>query len=117
MPGNCTADVTCTTNRAPPQSQRFPCSSNAGTTVVAQPKVPRGASILLVQEPWLGLILSGLKTLEIRGKPCKKPCGERIYLAQGLILLIIYISLVLTVMLPLQCIPNPNKSFASSYFA
>ena len=49
--------------------------------VVAQPKVPRGASILLVQEPWLGLILSGLKTLEIRGKPCRKPAGEKIFLA------------------------------------
>lgn len=44
-------------------------------------KVPKGASILIVQQPWIGLLLSGQKTLEIRGKPCSKPAGERVYLA------------------------------------
>ena len=43
--------------------------------------VPRGASILIIQQPWIELILSGVKTLEIRGKICKKPGGERVYLA------------------------------------
>ena len=43
-------------------------------------KVPKGASILIIQQPWIGLILDGCKTLEVRGKPCKKE-RERIYLA------------------------------------
>jgi len=42
--------------------------------------VPAGASILIIQRPWIDLILDGSKTLEIRGKPCKKQ-RERIYLA------------------------------------
>ena len=42
--------------------------------------VPAGASILIIQQPWIGLILDGRKTLEIRGKFCYKR-GERIYLA------------------------------------
>ena len=43
--------------------------------------VPRGVSILIIQQPWIDLILDGHKTLEIRGGMCKKPKGERIYLA------------------------------------
>lgn len=42
--------------------------------------VPRGASILIIQRPWIDLILDGYKTLEIRGRHCKKE-NERIYLA------------------------------------
>jgi hypothetical protein len=42
--------------------------------------VPSGASILIIQRPWIDLILSGHKTLEIRGQKCSK-VGERIYLA------------------------------------
>ncbi|KAL3906086.1 MAG: hypothetical protein SGPRY_010681, partial [Prymnesium sp.] len=42
--------------------------------------VPSGSSILIIQRPWIDLILNGQKTLEIRGKPCKKQ-RERIYLA------------------------------------
>ena len=43
--------------------------------------VPRGASILIVQEPWISLILDGYKTWEIRGQVCKKAKGEKVYLA------------------------------------
>ena len=42
--------------------------------------IPRGASILIIQRPWIDLILDGHKTLEIRGKHCNKR-NERIYLA------------------------------------
>ena len=43
-------------------------------------KVPAGASILIIQRPWIDLILDGRKSLEVRGKFCKKE-RERIYLA------------------------------------
>ena len=43
--------------------------------------VPRGASILIIREPWIGLILDGHKTLEIRGTKCNKSEGHHIYLA------------------------------------
>ena len=43
--------------------------------------VPRGASILIIQQPWIGLLLDGYKTLEIRGQKCKKAPGEKVYLA------------------------------------
>ena len=42
--------------------------------------MPTGASILLVRQPWLGLLLAGQKSLEIRGSRCNKD-GQRIYLA------------------------------------
>ena len=42
--------------------------------------MPKDASILIIQRPWIDLILDGRKSLEIRGKHCKK-AGERIYLA------------------------------------
>ena len=42
--------------------------------------MPKGSSILIIQQPWIDLILDGRKTLEIRGRPCKKE-RERIYLA------------------------------------
>ena len=48
---------------------------------VVEGKVPRGASILIIQRPWIDLILDGYKTLEIRGKKCVNKVGERIYLA------------------------------------
>ena len=41
-------------------------------TPVVQGEVPEGASILIIQQPWIGLILDGRKTLEIRGRICKK---------------------------------------------
>ena len=44
-------------------------------------KVPRGSSILIIQQPWIDLILNGYKTLEIRGKQCVNKVGQRIYLA------------------------------------
>ena len=43
--------------------------------------VPRGASILIIQEPWINLLLDGHKTLEIRGMRCNKPAGEKVYFA------------------------------------
>ena len=43
--------------------------------------VPKGASILIVKRPWIDLILDGHKIHEIRGRVCKKPRGELIYLA------------------------------------
>ena len=42
--------------------------------------VPAGASVLIVQRPWIDLILDGRKTLEIRGKSCLKE-SQTIYLA------------------------------------
>ena len=53
----------------------------ATPTPVVPGRIPVGASILIIQEPWLGLILEGKKQLEIRGTICKKVEGERIYLA------------------------------------
>ena len=50
-------------------------------TPVVAGAVPAGASILIIQQPWLGLILDGRKSLEIRGRVCQKQPGERIYLA------------------------------------
>ena len=43
--------------------------------------VPSGASILIIQHPWISLILDGKKTWEIRGKPCNKARGDKVYLA------------------------------------
>jgi len=43
--------------------------------------VPRGSTILIIQQPWIGLLLDGHKTLEIRGQACKKPKGEKVHLA------------------------------------
>ena len=41
-------------------------------TPVVPGEVPEGASILIIQQPWIDLILDGRKTLEIRGRICKK---------------------------------------------
>ena len=41
-------------------------------TPVTPGEVPEGASILIIQQPWIDLILDGRKTLEIRGRICKK---------------------------------------------
>lgn len=48
---------------------------------IVEGHVPRGASILIIQDPWLSLILDGHKTMEIRGTICKKPRGEKVFLA------------------------------------
>ena len=53
----------------------------ASPTPVVEGTVPDGASILIIQQPWIGLILDGRKTNEIRGRICKKRPGERVYLA------------------------------------
>jgi sRNA-binding protein len=46
-------------------------------------KVPHGASILIVQEPWISLILSGHKKYEIRGSTCKISEGVSSLLSQA----------------------------------
>ena len=48
---------------------------------VVEGVVPKGASILIIQDPWISLILDGHKTWEIRGQKCNKAPGETIYLA------------------------------------
>ena len=50
-------------------------------TPVIDGKVPKGASILIIQRPWIDLLLDGHKTLEIRGQACTSKVGQRIYLA------------------------------------
>jgi hypothetical protein len=45
-------------------------------------EVLNGASILIVQEPWIELILDAIKTLEIRGRGSLKS-GQRILLAKA----------------------------------
>ena len=50
---------------------------------VVRGRVPRGASILIIKEPWISLILQGRKSLEIRGRAMTSKDGERIYLAQS----------------------------------
>lgn len=59
-------------SRLPAAAQPTPCVTGA---------VPRGASILLIKQPWIGLILDGRKSLEIRSQACNK--RERIYLAES----------------------------------
>ena len=64
--------------------------------------------------PFFALILLFfLLLLQIGGYPIDK---DRILNSQGLIVLIAYISLVLSAVLPLQCVPNPNgtSSMASN---
>lgn len=46
-------------------------------------KIEVGAPILVVQTPWIDLILDGKKTLEVRGRACRKPIGKRIYLSRS----------------------------------
>ena len=46
------------------------------------PQVPQGASILIVKKQWLDLILDGEKTMEIRGRLCRKE-PSTIFLAQS----------------------------------
>ena len=50
-------------------------------TPVVQGRIPAGASILILKQPWLRLILEGKKQLEVRGTSCRKDRGTRIYLA------------------------------------
>ena len=50
-------------------------------TPMVEGKVPKGASILIIQRPWIDLLLDGHKTLEIRGQACTSKVGKRIYLA------------------------------------
>lgn len=47
------------------------------------PRIDVGAPILVVQAPWIDMILDGEKTLEVRGTACRKLIGERIYLSQS----------------------------------
>lgn len=47
------------------------------------PSIDVGAPILVVQAPWIDMILDGEKTLEVRGTACRKPIGERIYLSRS----------------------------------
>lgn len=42
-----------------------------------------GASILIVKQPWVDLILSGHKQMEIRRQACRFPIGKPVYLAQS----------------------------------
>ena len=55
---------------------RAPCLPPLGFAVI-----PKRAPILIIQDPWVSLILDGHKTFEVRGTPCKKSAGEKIYLA------------------------------------
>jgi len=48
---------------------------------VVEGHVPDDATILVIQWPWIDLILDGIKSLEVRGKVCMREPGERIYLA------------------------------------
>lgn len=43
--------------------------------------IPVDAPILVIKEVWLDKILSGEKTLEIRGSGCQKEVGTRVYLS------------------------------------
>ena len=69
--------------RKPPSKFRplpTPPQPNAAVATI-DGAVPRGASILIIQQPWISLILDGHKTWEIRGQVCNKPPGETVYLA------------------------------------
>ena len=68
--------------QANPKFRPLPIGNkNVAKVPVVTGKVPRGASILIIQRPWIDLILDGYKTLEIRGKACTSKVGQRIYLA------------------------------------
>tara|TARA_B110000008_G_scaffold273776_1_gene308568 strand:+ start:297 stop:698 length:402 start_codon:yes stop_codon:yes gene_type:complete len=45
--------------------------------------IPEGASILIVKEKYADMLLSGYKTMEIRGMSCKKKVGETVYIAKS----------------------------------
>ena len=45
--------------------------------------VPKGAPILVVAAPWVGMLLSGEKTVEVRGSACRKPPGTFVYLSES----------------------------------
>ena len=73
-------DYSTTSPRSCPDASRYSgsfyeCKLSGVNTIMYY-----GASILIIQRPWIDLILDGHKTLEIRGKPCNKS-NERIYLA------------------------------------
>ena len=46
-------------------------------------EIPVGASILVVREPWVSMILDGKKTMEIRGFKCNKTPGEYVYFSES----------------------------------
>ena len=75
------APVTTTVAKKESKFHPLPTPSTNHTVPVVDGKVPRGASILIIQDPWINLLLDGHKTLEIRGTLCKKPAGEHVYLA------------------------------------
>jgi hypothetical protein len=60
----------------------IPLEPAVATTPTVVGHVPNGASILIVKEPWLGLILDGQKSDEIRGQTTLKE-NQRIYLARS----------------------------------
>ena len=64
----------------PRQMHALSASSKPKTPTV-KGAVPPGATILIVREPWLSHILNGRKTLEVRGTPCRKPVGTKVFLA------------------------------------
>lgn len=37
--------------------------------------------VLIVREPWAGLLLSGTKTVEIRGRPAHKHVGKQVFIS------------------------------------
>ena len=45
--------------------------------------IPRDAPVLVVKEPWISMLLDGIKRLEIRGSSCRKPAGTIVYLARS----------------------------------
>ena len=45
--------------------------------------IPNGAPILIIQQPSIGLILDGLKTLDVRPMQCRKKAGLRVYFANS----------------------------------
>ena len=52
-------------------------------SMATTPSIDVGAPILVVQAPWIDMILDGEKTLEVRGTACRKSVGERVYLSRS----------------------------------
>ena len=69
------------TAKSNPKFKPRPISKKIIPKPLVDGHVPRGSSILIIQRPWIDLILDGYKTLEIRGKACTTKVGKRVYLA------------------------------------
>ena len=53
------------------------------TFAVAQSLVvPNGSCVLKIGSPWIELLVDGIKTMEIRGRVCKKLPGTKVYFYQ-----------------------------------